>query len=608
MKKFIYKSISLVVISLALTACNDSFLDRTPTNDLNETAYWRTIADLEAYTNGIYDEAGNNSLYKFMVGYGHTAWASNTQSVYTFESMSDNFVTIDGSQIWASTVAAGVENIPTDNLSYGYGAWRWDLLRRINVFLTNYEQVSADESIKKQYAGEALFFRAWFYFYMVQNYGDVPLITKPLDTQSEELYGPRTPRKEVMTQVLKDINDACEYLPVEWTANRLTKGAALALKSRIGLYEGTYRKYHNLGDHDEFLKACVDASEKLMTMGYQIYNTGKPAADYTVLFTSEDLASNKEVILYRKYAPDLFTHRMCGYIIEKRNGGTKDFVDDFLRIDSDKKARPIALSSEYSNDTPEEEFLNRDPRLAQTFVSPGTKAAKEIFQESSLGNKSFPRVGNMTNWATLTGYHAIKFYIQEQHRKGYNKETQDYPLFRYAEVLLNLAEAKAELNTITQADLNNTINLLRDRVGMPHLTMNPEMDPKYSNLGISALLVEIRRERRVELSFEQLRYQDLMRWRQGDKLKERVLGMRLEDADFNDPRYDGEVKKYGTPDAQNPVHVFKAADNKQYIDPYAGTNYAAERRAFDPKKDYLRPIPKSALNKNNALEQNPNWK
>lgn len=113
---------------------------------------------------------------------------------------------------------------------------------------------------------------------MVQNYGDVPLITKSLTEQDMDiLMGERTPRKEVMKQVLKDISDACTYLPAEkWGDNRLTKGAALALKSRIGLYEGTYRKYHNLGDETEFLDACIAASEELMGMGYEIYNTGNP--------------------------------------------------------------------------------------------------------------------------------------------------------------------------------------------------------------------------------------------------------------------------------------------------------------------------------------------
>ena len=605
--KRICKYMIMGAVALSMTACNDSFLDRTPTNDLNDNAFWNTTSDLETYCNGIYNEAASNGTYRFMIGFHSDAYSVKVTGPYSMEAMSDNFATMDGSQTWASAVAAGIENQPSGNPSYA--SWTWNLLRRINVFMANYDRVQTDESAKLPYVGEALFFRAWFYLYMVQNYGDVPLVTIPLETNSPELYGERTPRKEVMAQVLKDINDACTYLPAEeWGANRLTRGAALALKARIGLYEGTYRKYHKLGDEAEFLNACVEACEQLMKMGYEIYDTGNPNRDYTTLFTTDDLSSNKEVIFYRKYAAGLKRHRMCGYTVNLRNGGTKDFVDDYLCLDADGVARPVALSHDYSNDTPEQEFANRDPRLSQTFLAPGNDAAKALFEDGNLGKFTFPRLGNMTNWPTLTGYHAIKYYIREQDKKGFNEETHDYPLFRYAEVLLNYAEAKAELGQCTQDVLDETINVLRDRVDMPHLTVNPEMDPKYAKYGLDALLIEIRRERRVELSFEYLRYQDLMRWSWGDKLKERVLGMRLEDSAFSDPRYDGNITKAGSSNAgKNPVYVFVAEDGKQYIDAYGGTNYAVERRSFDPAKDYLRPIPSSAIAANPALGQNPGW-
>lgn len=609
MKKCYNYILSFAVCGVILSSCNDSFLDRTPVTDLNQSVYWRTISDLEAYTNGIYEEAGNNNPYMFMVGFGHNnGAASKGRSIYPLEAMSDNFATIDVGQSWASTIAAGRENVPTGNTNYS--SWAWGILRRINVFVQNYNNVNADEKIKNRYLGEALFFRSWFYLYMVQNFGDVPLILEPLNTDSEELFAGRDPREKVMAQVLKDISDASTYLPEEWEEdkpNRVTKGAALALKSRIGLYEGTYRKYHNMEGAEEFLNACVEASEEIMKLGYEIYNTGNPDKDYSTLFISEDLSQNKEVIFYRKYAEGLLGHRMCGYIKNLRNGGTKDFVDDFLCLDSDGKARPVGLSHEYSNDTPEKEFTNRDLRLKQTFLEPGKEAASEIFNQSALGKFCFPRIGDMTAWPCLTGYHTIKFYSEDQAVKGFGKESSDYPLFRYAEVLLNLAEAKAELGTITPEDLTKTVDLLRKRAGMPPMDFNPPMDPKYSDLGISSLLVEIRRERRVELSFEQLRYQDLMRWAQGEKLKERVLGMRFEESDYDNPRYEGMVFRPGDPKGNNPIYIYKHTDGKCYIDAYAGTNFAAERRQFDPKRDYLRPIPKSAISKNTAIKQNPGW-
>lgn len=624
MRNFIRKYTMLGAAALMMTACNDSFLERTPTNDLNDVAYWKSVADLEAYTNGIYNEAANNGTYKFLIGFHSDAWSAVHSGPGAFEAMSDNCASMSTNQTWAAAVAAGIENQPGGNPRYG--SWSWGLLRRINVFLANYDKVVAEASAKNPYVGEALFFRAWFYLYMVQTYGDVPLITKPLGTDSEELEAPRNPRKEVMKQVLEDINNACTYLPAaKWGDNRLTKGAALALKSRIGLYEGTYRKYHNLGDEKEFLDACVSACEELMGMGYEIYDTGNPDHDYTVPFTTEDLETVKEAIFYRKYAAGLKRHRICGYMINQRNGGTKDFVDDFLCIDSDGEARPVSLSTDYNNDTPEQEFTKRDPRLAQTFLAPGalTKEgdeltdeeianlntpAKKLFKTTANSKRSFPRVGNMQGWASLTGYHPIKYYVYEQDVKGFNQETHDYPLFRYAEVLLNYAEAKAELGECDQAILDKTINVLRDRVDMPHLKVNPVMDPKYADTGLSSLIIEIRRERRVELSFEFLRYQDLMRWAWGERLKNRVLGMRFEDAEVNNPRYMGDVTIFGKEGAgNNALHVYVAEDGKQYIDAYGGTNYATERRSFDPKKDYLRPIPSSVWTKNKNLGQNYGW-
>ncbi len=626
MKKQLFKYMIVGAAALTTVSCNDSFLERTPTHDLNDESFWNTAEDLQSYCNGIYNQASENGTYKFLIGFNSDAWSVKVSGPYTFEAMSDNFATMDASQTWAAAVAAGIETVPSGSTKYI--SWDFQLLRRINVFLANYEKAtSVAEETRNRYAGEALFFRAWFYFYMVQNYGDVPLITQPVETSdSDILYGKRTPRKTVMAQVLDDINKACEYLPSSnWGDNRLTKGAALALKSRIGLYEGTYRKYHALGDESEFLNACITACEQLMTLGYEIYNTGNPDSDYMTLFTTDDLSSNKEVIFFRKYAEGLKRHRMCGYTVNLRNGGTKDLIDDYLCIDADGQARPVALSTGYSNDTPEDEFTNRDPRLSQTFLAPAyvpnetsltdaevaalNTPAKKLFQDAANGKRSFPRLGNMQGWPTLTGYHPIKYYIREQDKKGFNQETHDYPLFRYAEVLLNYAEAKAELGECDQTVLDKTINVLRDRVGLSHLTVNPTMDPKYADYGLSSLIIEIRRERRVELTFEYLRYQDLMRWAWGDKLKERVLGMRLEDADFSDPRYAGALTKGGTSSAgNNPVYVYTASDGKQYIDAYAGTNYATERRSFDPNKDYLRPIPTTAISKNENIEQNPNWK
>ena len=241
----------------------------------------------------------------------------------------------------------------------------------------------------------------------------------------------------------------------------------------------------------------------------------------------------------------------------------------------------------FNDDEYENVLDNRDPRLTQIVLDP--RHSKEI-----LYNKDkfiFPRVAGMTGWESATGYHVIKYYIAEQDMKGYGNETHDAPLLRYAEVLLNLAEAKAELGTITQSDLDRTVNVIRDRAGMPHLTLNPVMDPKYAAEGLSSLIIEIRRERRVELCFEDTRYQDLMRWKWGKRLANRVLGMRFEPSDFDNPRFN---PSEGKADPER-VKLFEL-NGKHYIDVFAGTDW--ENRSFDENKHYYHPIPVNVIGKN----------
>lgn len=592
MKKYINNIAVIFAASLLGISCNDSFLDRNPTNDLIENDYWKTINQLEVYNNGTYNEASNGDNV-IMNGFGSDPYSSNTTAVLWYDAQSDNFASKSANHQWATQIAAGKETVPNNPTR---GGWIWSLLRRCNVLLNNYQQVNGKPSVKNMYAGEALFFRAWFYLDKVQQYGDVPYITKPLTTESDELTEPNNPRKDVMDSVLVDINKACDYLPTSWGKDkpgRVDKGTALALKSRICLYEGTYRKYHNLGDYEKYLVEAVKASSDLMALGkYSILNTKNPTKDYASLFTADNLEGNPEVIFYRKYVTGLLAHRLSGYIVQSGVGATKDFVEDFLCKESSSMALPVSLSKVYSDDNIEKELDNRDPRLTQIILDP--RMSKDILYKKD--QFTFPRVAGMTGWESSTGYHVIKYYDKDQDSKGYGNESSDAPLFRYAEVLLNLAEAKAELGTITQDDLDKTINVLRDRVAMPHLSLNPPMDPKYASEGISSLLVEIRRERRVELCFEQLRYTDLMRWKEGKKLAAPVLGMRFEPSYFKSDRYKG----------ADPKRVILVEINgKHYIDVFAKTDWAD--RTFDENKHYLHPIPVNVLSKNSQLKQNPNW-
>jgi len=605
MKKYIYYIAALAAFSVVGTSCNDSFLDRTPTHNLNDNSFWNTANDLEVYCNGIYNEAANGS-YDIMVGFGTAAWASSYQGMLWRDVQSDNMASKVSSHASMAEVASGLEVVPNSG-----GGWVWTLLRRINVFLANYNHAQEPEMVKQKYAGEAYFFRAWFYLDKVQRFGDVPWIDKPLTTESEEVYGPRDTRATVMGHVLEDINKACEYLPESWGGSvmcRVTKGAALALKSRICLYEGTYQKYHNLGgDANMWLTEAVKAAEECMKLGYSIYNTGHPESDYASLFNSEDLEGNPEIILYQKYVAGIQHHRLSGYITANSQwGATKDLVDDFLCLEDDgmggKRAVPreVALAhGTYSEDTYADVLKNRDPRLTQVVLDPA-KAHDILYNKERY---EFPRIAGMTTMESCSGYHVIKFYNKDNDEKGNGSgnETTDAPVIRYAEVLLNLAEAKAELGTLTQADVDKTINLLRRRAGMPDMVLNTLVaDPKYAGLDVT--VAEVRRERRVELCFENTRYQDLMRWKQGARLAQKVLGMRFEESYFDLPHFnpvEGHVDR-------SLVHLYLDTNTGyNYIDVYAGTNYA--ERVFDESKHYLHPIPKNVIGLNPKLTQNPNW-
>lgn len=578
--------IVISLCSLMVFSCNDSFLERNPTHDLNDNSFWSSANDLKVFNNGIYSLMGANGDYNFYNGFGENFSRSSNASVVAMETQSDNFSSNSAEYQKFTRIAAGQETVPNNPVE---GGWKWGLLRSCNVFLANYHKAIASETLKNQYAGEVYFVRAWFYLDKVQKFGDVPYISIPLETDSPELYGARNPRMAVMDSVLRDINKAIEYLPEAWSSDhpdRIDKWTALALKSRVCLYEATFRKYHNQGNHEAYFNEAIDAALQLMNSGwFEIYNTGNVHNDYRTLFTSDDLSGNKEILYARKYNQDLY-HRISRYIVQLRTGVTKDLVDDFLCIEEDGTAKPVGLSNIYSDNSIESVFDNRDPRMKQIIMDP---REEDKYLQSDDG---YPRLSGMSGWESTTGYHFIKYYVWEQNQSL--QETHDAPLFRYAEVLLNYAEALAETGKITQADLDKSINLIRKRAGLPDLTLEPEMDPKYASEGLSPLIIEIRRERRVELCFEQLRYQDLMRWKKGSYLAKKVLGMRFEESDRNDPRYE-KVEDVRTAEI----------DGKKYIDVFAGSDFG--NRTFDENKHYFHPIPVNVISKNSNIKQNVGW-
>ena len=553
--KYLIQSI-LVAVTLLTVSCND-YLDRFPKDSFSEPTFFKTENDLIYYANQFYGSLPVQRMDN--------------------DNNSDNMVPQN-----INTFLAGTYTVPGSG--GGWASGDWANIRSCNYFLEHYSR--AETSFKERYAGEVRFFRALFYWYKVVNFGDVPLLLKALDDNSEELYGPREKREKVMDEVvLEDLKFAVANLPEknQAAAGRLHKDAARALMSRICLWEGTYRKYRNIEGADTYLDACVKASEELMDAGYDIYSTGNTDEDYRNLFIQKDLRSNPEAIFYRAYITDKNTHNYTRQASENNTGMSKDFVDSYLFLDDGK---PIGLTSHpYDDSTPAKECEGRDPRYTQTIATPGF-----IMTLPDLA-VNLPAIGTSR---TSTGYWNIKGRSSDLAQFNADKSDLDLFIFRYAEVLLNYAEAKYELTgSLTIAELDKSINLIRDRVGMPHLTTNPDADPNAVNYGytVAPLLYEIRRERRIELVGEGFRFNDIIRWKAGKLIEgvKTIRGMKLTD----------ELRsQYADPSSLNNI----AVDDDYYIIVYP--SIATTRKWND--KSYLYPLPTDEKDLCH-YEQNPGW-
>lgn len=553
--KYLIQSI-LVAVTLLTVSCND-YLDRFPKDSFSEPTFFKTENDLIYYANQFYGSLPVQRMDN--------------------DNNSDNMVPQN-----INTFLAGTYTVPGSG--GGWASGDWANIRSCNYFLEHYSR--AETSFKERYAGEVRFFRALFYWYKVVNFGDVPLLLKALDDNSEELYGPREKREKVMDEVvLEDLKFAVANLPEknQAAAGRLHKDAARALMSRICLWEGTYRKYRNIEGADTYLDACVKASEELMDAGYDIYSTGNTDEDYRNLFIQKDLRSNPEAIFYRAYITDKNTHNYTRQASENNTGMSKDFVDSYLFLDDGK---PIGLTSHpYDDSTPAKECEGRDPRYTQTIATPGF-----IMTLPDLA-VNLPAIGTSR---TSTGYWNIKGRSSDLAQFNADKSDLDLFIFRYAEVLLNYAEAKYELTgSLTIAELDKSINLIRDRVGMPHLTTNPDAYPNAVNYGytVAPLLYEIRRERRIELVGEGFRFNDIIRWKAGKLIEgvKTIRGMKLTD----------ELRsQYADPSSLNNI----AVDDDYYIIVYP--SIATTRKWND--KSYLYPLPTDEKDRCH-YEQNPGW-
>lgn len=562
----------------AAVSCED-FLTRLPQDELTPETYFTTEAECQLYTNEFYNLFPEGSGV-----YGET----------------DDYII----PLQLSNEVIGNRTVPSTS-----GSWNWDRLRDINFFMEHSYQCE-DENVRLQYEGLARFFRAYFYFEKVKRYGDVPWVDTPLAAEDPQLYKGRDDRKTVMQHILEDIDFAINNLPTARNVYRVTKWTALALKSRIFLFEGTFRKYHGLGDWESCLEEAVSAGEAFInTSGYTLYSTG--SAPYRDLFTLLE-SDETEIILSRAYTASIgLVHDVNGRftsISMGRPGIAKDVVNMYLMKDGSR----FTDKAGYATMDFYEECQDRDPRLAQTIRTPGY---------TRIGS-AVPVAPDMA--ATMTGYQIIK-YVGSATYDSYNTSENDLPIFRAAEVYLNVAEAKAELGTLTQSDLDLTVNRIRARAGMPSLDMaaanaDPDgylMSESTGYTGVTGentgVILEIRRERTVELIAEGFRYWDIMRWKAGKRFERPFYGMYFDGPGNYDLDRNGSVDFViyeGTaPSAQEGV-VYMSLEQANLSEGTHGylTCHGDIARHWDEWKDYLYPVPTDDIVlTEGAITQNPGW-
>lgn len=537
----------MVLTGLIFSSCQS--MELYPEDAISDAMFWKTEKDFKKATTNLY-----YSLESFPFSSG------------------DNNSDISANYFALSSVSNGtylpVETDATWDNAYYY-------IRNCNYILQKAEEAPVAVDVQK---GEALFFRAYNYFNLLKRFGDVPLITRVLDVDSPELYEPRAPRTQIEDMIVADLEAAIPLLPLQSNLaaadiGRVTKGTAQSFLARVCLFTGTWAKYHSHRPVGDFLtKAQKNALDVIRSNEYSLF-TGKGADSYRYLFIEEGDNSSED-ILSNRYSTVIRTHNASSAAAWGWFGSpTRKFVDMYLCSDG----LPIGKSSNFKGyDTPTAEFENRDPRLTLTVMTPGSKVLNSDFPEGVIYPLDFSNRPE-----TKSGYRLIK-YCGEIRMDETNKYGYDYHVIRYAEVLLIYAEATYEqTGSISDTDLDMSINEVRKRVNMPLLT-----NAFATSNGLD-MQEEIRRERTIELAYEAFRYDDLRRWKTAEaEMKQDVKGVKFTGTEYEEknPTYSGLLDANG-------FVIVESANDRHFINP----------------KHYLAPLPLLQIMHNPSLEQNPGW-
>lgn len=507
MKK--YSIILIAAVTLAFSSCSE-FLDRPSLTTMNDNNYWTSENTVRLFSNGFYSN--------YFVGY-NSSWGVDYTPLRGYY-FSDDF-TSSGKQSSFETQApssrASTSETPSMLTTYAGPSWNFSWVRKSNIYLDRIETMKgkylSDEAYN-HWSAVARFYRGYEYSRLVSVFGDVPYYDKVLkETDLDLLYKDRDNRTLVMDAVYDDFVYALEKMRVsDGNKQFLNKYIAAGFISRFMLFEGTWQKYHlnNTAKAKKYLELAVAAADIVMSSGQF-----KFTSDFRSLFGSMDLADNKEAIMYRHYDAALgVTHHVASYsnLTESQSPAPNlSLAKSFICRDG----KPYKLSALANADKLDIKTMvaTRDPRFEATFWDAPRKEASTMLYAC----KFIDRIG-----VTYAGGTYPAAY-------GSMTNTNDYPVMRLAEVVLNWVEAKAELATmggtaLTQQDIDKSINAIRDRpldavaigkgiVKTAHLDIaNIPNDPDR-DADVSALIWEIRRERRMEFVYEHTRLMDIKRWK-----------------------------------------------------------------------------------------------
>lgn len=587
------KLISFLFIVSCLVSCD---LDEAPVSTSSKDAIFGSKEGLELYSNSFYN----------MLPSAYSAHKGDEMCDYAAQAIVPPFLLKDA---YGPQQSSG---------------WDWSNLRNVNYFIQNCNDSRVAEDVRLNFIGLARFFRAWFYFEKVKYFGDVPWINKAMDVNDPDLFGKRDSRTLVMDSILADLDFANEHITLssDPTCSLITKSVVQAFKSRVCLFEGSFRKYHteyNLqGTADRwFREAQIAAEDVINNSGYALNTSSGSDQSYRELFINS-VPINTEIMLAAICDKSFNVLNDANWYWTSATYGRRlslirTFVNTYLTIDG----TPFTDIPGYETMTFMEEVKNRDKRLKQTIRLGDYKRI--------VGGVETPAPPVFSY--TYTGYQPIKYCLDDASYDSGSRNDNSIPLIRYAEVLLNYAEAKAELGELTDADWAMTIGALRRRAGISNgVNSKPTKVDRYLQNNYfpeisDPVLLEIRRERGIELVFEGFRFADIIRWKKGELMTMPWNGFYVPELDVPmDLNEDGILDVCFTMNEEVPdpikgvTYVVVSEMKAGVINPQRlSEGQKGEliwlnniERDWEDKK-YLYPIPEMDIIMNPNLEQNPGW-